>query len=168
MNFICVVHHDPGSAYGVSFPDVPDCFAAADDEADIVKNAIAALDDYFADGHEIPDPRGIEEIRAEVADDLAEGAFLMSIPLVERKTQNVRRNVSMERGIWEAIDGAAEQAGLTRSSWLSLAALNEIKGSHVTVMVKRKGPRRSYKRELDLNDVIEAEARATQEEFRGG
>jgi predicted RNase H-like HicB family nuclease len=29
MNYIAIMHHDPGSAFGVSFPDFPGCITAA-------------------------------------------------------------------------------------------------------------------------------------------
>lgn len=126
MNYIAVVHHDPGSAYGVSFPDVPDCFAAADEEKDVLKNAIDALDDYFADGQSIPSPRGIEAIRQEVAEDLAEGAYLVWVPLIPRPTKSERVNLSIDRGLLQAIDEAAELVGLNRSAFIAMAARKEI------------------------------------------
>lgn len=126
MNYWAIVHHDPGSAFGVSFPDVPDCFAAADDERDLMKNAIAAIDDYFADGHTYPRPTGLEAIREQVAEDLAEGAFLVQVPVIRRITKNVRANISMEQGLLEAIDAAAERLQMNRSAFLAQAARNEI------------------------------------------
>ncbi len=130
MNYIAIIHHDPGSAYGVSFPDVPDCFAASDEAGDILKHAIAALDDYFSDGKLHPEPSAIEEIRADVADDLAEGAYLIAVPFIDRKTKSERINVSFDRGLLRAIDEAANTAGLNRSAYLALSAKNEITGQH--------------------------------------
>lgn len=127
MNYFAVIHHEEGSAHGVHFPDVPDCFAAADEDTDILKNAIAALDDYFADGHEPPQPSGIDAIREAAAEDLAEGAYLLLVPYIERDTQTVRKNISMERGMWKAIDEGAELvAGGNRSVFLTLAARSMI------------------------------------------
>lgn len=130
MTYIAVIHHEEGSAYGAHFPDVPGCFAAADDPADILKNAIAALDDYFADGHAHPTPRDIEAIKEEAAEDLAEGAYLLAVPHIERSTKSERRNVSMERGLWVAIEEAADQAGLTRSAFLAMAVRKEMQQEH--------------------------------------
>ena len=126
MHYYAIVHHDPGSAYGVSFPDVPDCFAAADNTKDIMANAIAALDDYFADGHGVPDPRDIDIIRAELAEDLAEGAFLISVPLIERDTLVMRANISMRRGAIKSIDEYAKMLDMNRSQFLEMAARNEM------------------------------------------
>lgn len=129
-NFLGIVHHDPGSAYGVSFPDIPDCFAAADEADDILKHAIDALDDYFSDGHQVPAARGIEDITAEFAEDLAQGAFLISVPLIPRPTKPKRVNVMFDRGLLEAIDEAAERRSLNRSAFLAMAAQKEITGEH--------------------------------------
>ncbi|WP_339107136.1 type II toxin-antitoxin system HicB family antitoxin [Thioclava sp. GXIMD4216] len=126
MKYWAIVHHDPGSAYGVSFPDVPDCFAAADEEKDLMSYAIAALDDYFADGHEAPHPRDLEAIRSEVKEDLAEGAFLVQVPLVRRITKTVRANISMEQGLLEAVDETADRLQMNRSAFLAQAVRNEI------------------------------------------
>jgi predicted RNase H-like HicB family nuclease len=30
MKYIAVIHHDPGSAFGVSFPDFPGCITAGE------------------------------------------------------------------------------------------------------------------------------------------
>lgn len=126
MYYWAIVHHDEGSAYGVSFPDVPDCFAAADEAEELMANAIAALDDYFAEGSEAPAPRPLEAVRKQYADDLANGAYLMQVPLIQRSTKVVRANISIERGLLEAIDAAAERTGLNRSAFLAHAARREI------------------------------------------
>lgn len=128
MYYWAIVHHDEGSAYGVSFPDVPDCFAAADEEEDVMAAAIAALDDYFDDGHAVPAAAQISAIRATYADDLAEGAYLIQVPLITRTTKSVRVNLSMEQGLLEAIDIAAKRVGLNRSAFLAQAARREIEG----------------------------------------
>ena len=131
VNYFAIVPHDPGSAYGVSFPDVPDCFAAADEPGDILTNAIAALDDYFADGHTAPEPRDIEAIRAELADDLAAGAYLIAVPHIARLSVSERINVSLARGLLRAIDAAVELTGTKhRSAFLAMAARKEIEQRH--------------------------------------
>lgn len=126
--FIALVHKDEGSAYGVSFPDLPGCFSAADDYADLIKNAAEALALWFEDDA-LVEPRDIEAIRAEVADELAEGAFLVSVPYVKRTTAMKRVNISMDTGTLDAIDQAASDMGLSRSAFLALAAQNQIEAS---------------------------------------
>ncbi|MFV1573688.1 type II toxin-antitoxin system HicB family antitoxin [Phaeobacter sp. JH20_30] len=131
MQFIAVVHHEEGSAYGVHFPDVPGCYAAADNPGDILKHAIIALDDFFADGHEVPEGRDIEAIRKEAEDDLKEGAYLMMVPHIPRPTKVERVNVTFDRSLLEAIDQSVELTGLkNRSAWLAMAAKKEIQQEH--------------------------------------
>ena len=127
--YLALVHKEAESAYGLSFPDVPGCFAAADTEADILRAGGEALELWFADAAPVQ-PRGPEAIARLVADDLAAGAFLIAVPLVQPQTRQKRVNISLDAGTLQAIDAAAEGLGLTRSGYLAMAALNEIRGGH--------------------------------------
>jgi predicted RNase H-like HicB family nuclease len=127
--YLALVHKDPDSAYGLTFPDLPGCFAAADSEADILRAGVEALELWFEDAAPVT-PRGPEAISAEVSEDLAQGAFLMAVPLVQPSSRQKRVNISLDAGTLEAIDTAAEGLGLTRSGFLTMAALNEIRGGH--------------------------------------
>ena len=128
--YIAIVHKDPESAYGVSFPDLPGVFSAADDEEDIVPNAIEALT-LWAEDEALPQPSSHAAIlsREEVRTELKDGAFLVRIPLVRDDTRTVRANITMEAGTLAAIDAAAKRRGLTRSAFLASAALKEIEKS---------------------------------------
>jgi predicted RNase H-like HicB family nuclease len=124
-----VVHKDEDSAWGVHFPDLPGCFSAADDLADVQANASAAVMLYL-EGEKAPEPSAIEKIRDMVADDLAEGAFLLAVPYVYVSNRPQRINISIDRGVLDAIDAAASSRKLTRSAFLTEAARNEIEGRH--------------------------------------
>jgi predicted RNase H-like HicB family nuclease len=125
--FVAVVHKDADSAFGIHFPDVPGCFSAADSLDDTMANAAEALALYFED-QAVPEPRSLEEIREEVAADIADGAILLAVPLVQSRGKMVRANISIDRGTLDAIDAAAHARGLTRSAFLADAARNEIVG----------------------------------------
>lgn len=127
--FIAVVHKDPKSAYGVSFPDLPGCFSAADTLEALLPNACEALSLWFEDSDDVV-PRDIAAIRSEVADDLAQGAFLLAVPRVSNAGKSVRVNLSLDRGTVEAIDAAAASRRMTRSAFVAEAARNEIQGGH--------------------------------------
>ncbi len=127
--YIAVVHKDADSAFGVSFPDLPGCFSAADRLEDVMPNACEALALWFEDAGDV-DPRGMGAIRAEVADDLAEGAFLIAVPRVTRTGKVARVNLSLDFGTLAAIDAAAAARKLTRSAFIAEAARNEIQGAH--------------------------------------
>lgn len=127
--YLALVHKEPDSAYGLTFPDLPGCFAGADTQGDILRAAVEALELWFEDAAPVT-PRGPEAIAAEVAADLAQGAFLIAVPLVQPSSRQKRVNISLDAGTLGAIDAAAEELGLTRSGFLTMAALNEIKGGH--------------------------------------
>ncbi|MYF06831.1 MAG: CopG family transcriptional regulator, partial [Rhodospirillaceae bacterium] len=121
MHYVAVIDKDPGSAYGVRFPEVPGCYSAADSFDDIVPNAIEALSLFFEDGEPVP-PRGIEAVREQVADSIAEGAVLMMIPYVRDRKRVVRVNLSLEKGFLDTLDEAARMRGMTRSAFVQKAA----------------------------------------------
>lgn len=126
-NYIALVEKDPDSAFGVTFPDVPGCFSAADDAEDIVANAIEALR-LWAEDQSLPEPSTHGAILGmpEVREALREGAYLVSVPLIDNDTEVVRANVTFERGVLRAIDETARSRGLTRSAFLTSAARREI------------------------------------------
>ena len=125
--YIAVVHKEKDSAFGCYFPDVPGCFSAADDMDDLVPHSVEALS-LYAEDETLPEPRPVEDIRRDrqVVTDLADGAFLVAVPLIENEAKVVRANITMERGMLKAIDRAARERKLTRSSFLAQAARREI------------------------------------------
>ncbi|SMC92529.1 type II toxin-antitoxin system HicB family antitoxin [Rhizobium sp. RU36D] len=126
-HYIALVHKDADSAFGVTFPDIEGVFSAADEEGDLITNAIQALR-LWAEDDALPDPSPIEAIlnRADIRDELAAGAFLVRIPLIEDDSRVVRANVTFEAGTLKAIDEAAAKRGLTRSAFLASCARKEI------------------------------------------
>nr|WP_295463317.1 type II toxin-antitoxin system HicB family antitoxin [Mesorhizobium sp.] len=125
--FLAIVEKDEESAFGVSFPDIPGCFSAADEEADILANAIEALE-LWAEDMKVPEPspHGAIVSHADVAEALKAGSYLISVPLIEKDTAVVRANLTFERGMLRAIDETAKSRGLTRSAFLADAARRAI------------------------------------------
>lgn len=76
-----IVHHNEGSAFGLTFLDLPGCFAAVDSWDEISAAAAEALDLWFED---MPSgqPASLSEIRArpEVARERKAGADLLPVP----------------------------------------------------------------------------------------
>ncbi len=126
-HFIALVRKDENSAFGVQFPDVPGCFSAADEMDDVVANAAEALS-LWAEDETLPHPRSIDALRKDsaITKELLEGAFLISVPFTPNDTRVVSANISLERGMLNAIDAAAKRRKLTRSAFLAQAAKNEI------------------------------------------
>ena len=123
--FYALVHKDTDSSFGVTFPDLPGCFSAADRIEDVLPNAAEALELWFEDQVETR-PSRLDEVQGAVAEELAGGAFIVAVPRIVNDHKVVRANVSLERGILDAIDKAASERSLTRSAFIAQAARNEI------------------------------------------
>lgn len=129
-HYFALVHKDAGSAYGVQFPDLPTVFSAADDQEDIIANAVEALR-FAAEDGELAAPSAHADIvaRPDIKAELAAGAYLVSVPMIDNDTAIVRANVTFERGMLRAIDEAAKARGLTRAAFLASAARKEIEAA---------------------------------------
>ena len=123
--FYALVRKDADSAFGVEFPDIPGCFSAVDRIEDVLPNACEALELWFEDSADIQ-PMPLEAVRSHFAADLADGAFLIAVPRIRRSGRQVRANISLDRGMLDAIDRVATERRLTRSAFLADAARNEI------------------------------------------
>ncbi|ANK89664.1 MULTISPECIES: type II toxin-antitoxin system HicB family antitoxin [Rhizobium] len=128
--FIAIVHKDRDSAFGISFPDLPAVFSAADVEEDLTAHAIEALR-LWAEDETLPMPSSYDEIssRQDIREQLTAGAFLTRVPFIEDTTRTVRANVTFDKGMLDAIDKAAKERGLTRSAFLASAARKEIEAA---------------------------------------
>lgn len=132
MHFVALIHKDPDSAYGVSFPDLPGCYSAGDTLDEATRNAVEGLGSFVrwmeADGDQIPAPRAPDEIMADpkLTEDL-EGATLVLIPLVRDLGSTTRINVSLDLGLLEAIDAEARQRKQTRSAFIASAVRKELR-----------------------------------------
>ena len=128
--FFALLDGEPG-AWGVAFPDCPGCTAMGADQNEAYANAIEALGEWVHDARQAgasPAPRAIEALRrdARVKTTLADGAIFLAVPLVIESGRPVKANISLDRGLLDAIDAAAQRSGLTRSGFLASAARAKI------------------------------------------
>jgi predicted RNase H-like HicB family nuclease len=83
--YIVIVHKDAGSAYGMTFPDAPGCFSAADDADDLFVMAREALELWAEgmrdDGMNVAEPRDFEALRADPAwrESFTDAAFVIAV-----------------------------------------------------------------------------------------
>lgn len=128
--YTALVHQDENSAFGLSFPDLPGCFAAAESWDGISAAATEALDLWFED---MPDvvPASLDQIRRmpDVIEELTAGAVLLPVPYIPADNALERVNISMERGLLRAIDETAKARGMTRSAFLASSARRELVGA---------------------------------------
>lgn len=125
--YLALVEKEEGSAFGITFPDVPGCFSAADFEEDIMRNAIEALALHL-EGGGAPLARSAAEMTADpdIRQAILQGGYLISVPFIENEARQVSANISLDKGMLKAIDAAARERGLTRSAFLVEAARHEI------------------------------------------
>jgi len=123
-SYIAVVHKDPSSDYGVSFPDFPGCITAGDSIDNVKDLSVEALSGHIKImkefGEKIPTPSKLDDIVAD-PDYFDVVAFLVvSIPEIKSKT--IRVNITLPEDILHKIDVTAKKRGMSRSSFLSHAA----------------------------------------------
>jgi len=124
MNYIAVIHKDPDSDFGVSFPDFLGCITAGstiDEAKDLAKEALEGhIEAMLADGDPIPEPSSLTEVLADP--DYADGVlFLVPVDNVPEKT--VRVNITVPENALRVIDRKAKAEGLARSAYLVKAGL---------------------------------------------
>lgn len=126
--YIAIVHQDGDSAFGLTFPDLPGCFAAADSWDAIPAAATEALDLWFDDQPDV-EPSSLDALRLSQKEALAAGAVLLPVPYIPADTAVERVNITLERGLLRAIDETAKTRGLTRSAFLAQVARRELVGA---------------------------------------
>lgn len=126
MLYPVYVHKDPDSAYGLTFPDFPGCFSAADEMKDLPRMAQEAVEVHF-DGEDMPisGPSVPEDWQND--ERFQEGYWmLVDIDLSKISTRAVRVNISLPESLVAKIDDAAKARHLSRSAFLAMAAQHEM------------------------------------------
>lgn len=88
--YIAIVHKDAQSAYGLSFPDAPGCFSAADEIDDIFAMGREALELWaegmIEDGRPVPAPRDLSQLQAdpEWRESFADAALVIAVDAPSR------------------------------------------------------------------------------------
>ena len=121
--YIALIHKDPGSDYGVSFPDLPGCVTAGvdlDDARAMAEEALSLhLDGMAEDGEPIPEPSSLEAVMAD-RENRDAVAILVDAPSATAKA--VRVNMTLPEDELARIDKFAAEHGMTRSGFLLHAA----------------------------------------------
>ena len=127
-NYIAVVHKDPKSDFGVSFPDFPGCITAGssiDEAKDMAHDALDLhIKGMLEDGENIPAPSNLEDIMADP--DYSDAVAILVVTVSEEKPRSVRVNITVPEDMLRKIDAVAKKRGMSRSSFLVHAAQNAI------------------------------------------
>lgn len=127
-NYLAVVHKDPESDFGVSFPDFPGCVTAGstlDEAKDLAHDALSLhVKGMLEDQETIPAPSKLEDIMGNPGYSDAAAILVISVP--EAKTRSVRVNITVPEDTLRKIDAMAKKRGMSRSSFLVHAAENAL------------------------------------------
>ena len=122
-DYIALIHKDPDSDYGVSFPDFPGCVTAGstiDEAKTMAAEALAFhIEGMVEDGEAIPAPSDLEAVMRE-RENRDAVAFLVTTP--EKASRVVRVNITIPEDVLAQIDRFAEDNGYTRSGFIAAAA----------------------------------------------
>ncbi len=121
--YFALMHKEPASDFGVSFPDFPGCVTAGatpDEAANMAAEALALhIEGMVEDGDTIPEPATFDLIRD--SED-AKGAAILAVTVPDQPSKVVRLNITLQERVLERIDKAAARRGLTRSGFIAVAA----------------------------------------------
>jgi predicted RNase H-like HicB family nuclease len=127
-NYIAIVHKDPKSEFGVSFPDFPGCITAGtniDEAKDMAQEALTLhIHGMIEDGERLPTPSKLEEIMADP--NIADAVAYLVVEVPDAKPRTVRVNITVPEMTLKQIDAEAKKRGMSRSSFLVHAAQNAI------------------------------------------
>lgn len=121
--YIGLIHKDPDSDYGVSFPDFPGCITAGvdlDEARGMAEEALTFhIEGMVEEGYAIPEPSSLESVMADPQN--RDGvAILVETKLPPAKA--IRVNITLPEDALREIDAYAEAKGFTRSGFLATAA----------------------------------------------
>ena len=119
-HYIALVHKDPDSDFGVSFPDFPGCITAGgtiQEAIDMAKEALALhIEGMVEDGEAIPEPSDADAVMADLKN--REGGAIVLVPAPEISSRSVRVNVTLPERLLKRIDERTDN----RSKFLAQAA----------------------------------------------
>ena len=123
MQYIGLIHKDPGSNYGVSFPDFPGCVTAGvslEDARVMAQEALTLhVEGMLEDGETLPAPSSLDDV---YADPENAGSIAVFAVAPARSSKAIRVNVTLPEDVLIRIDAFAREQGLTRSGFLAHAA----------------------------------------------
>lgn len=125
IRYVAILEKEPGTLWGIWFPDLPGCITAAETAETAMDQAPEALrlwvEDALAQREQLPRARTIEELREDewVAEAIANGhaALVVSLPADE---------VAFDDDALKAIDAEARKRGVSRIDFVRAAVLEKI------------------------------------------
>jgi predicted RNase H-like HicB family nuclease len=125
---------------GVVFPDLPGCTSQGDDPRHAAELALEALaahaEAMVADGEALPEPSAPGTVPDWLDPRESEIVAHLLVPL-ELPGRSVRVNITMDEGLLQRVDRAADAQGFTRSGLLAEAARSWLRRGRRPVQRRR-------------------------------
>jgi predicted RNase H-like HicB family nuclease/metal-responsive CopG/Arc/MetJ family transcriptional regulator len=137
--YFALIHKDTDSAFGITFPDLPGCFSATDDECDIYDAAQKALELYARDEGTLSEPRTVPALQLDdhIRAELAGGAVLIAVPLI-RTQHKARYNLMLDVELVAGVDQKARILGSNRSEFVAVAIRERLRRVAGTVTIQHR------------------------------
>lgn len=125
IHYVGILEKEPGTLWGVWFPDLVGCTTAAETAEMVLDQAPDALRLWLEcaaeDGEEPPRARSLEDLREvpEVAEAIAAGHAAVVVRLGGE-------DAIFEQGVLDAIDAAAKRQGLSRRHFIRQTLLEKV------------------------------------------
>ena len=125
MKYAVVIHHDEGSAYGVTVPDIPGCFSAGDTFEEALELAQEAIQFHLEgleeEGMNIPKAGDLDAHWTNA--DYAGGTWgFVEVDIIPFLGNTEKINVTLPSSVIRKID----EKHMNRSKFLAEAALKEL------------------------------------------
>lgn len=130
MQYPVVIHHDDGSAYGVTVPDIAGCFSAGDTVSEALDNAKEAITSHLEilaeDGLVAPAATSIDHYYDH--EDYQDGTWaFVDVDVTPYLGQTKKVNVTLPAFLIDKIDDAVAQGkGKSRSAFLADSAFRAL------------------------------------------
>ncbi|NJM30292.1 MAG: ribbon-helix-helix protein, CopG family [Rhizobiales bacterium] len=122
--YIALVHKEPGTSFGASFPDLPGCISAAktlEELRPMIEESLGLhIEGLLEDGEALPEPSALDVIVK--SKDYKDAVAVMVVKAPETPGATVRVNITLPEKTLAQIDRKAAQKGMSRSSFLAKAA----------------------------------------------
>jgi predicted RNase H-like HicB family nuclease len=128
--YIALIHKEPSTGFGASFPDFPGAVTVADtlEELRAAAEEVLAfhIEGMLEDGEDIPAASVLDTVVT--LDDYKDAVAVLVVKAPDSVSPAVRINITIPDQMLKRIDRHAAKHGLTRSGFLVQAARTEIEG----------------------------------------
>jgi predicted RNase H-like HicB family nuclease len=122
--YIALIHKDPHSSFGASFPDLPGCVSAAstlEELRPMIEESLSLhIEGLLEDGDALPEPSTLDAIVK--SKDYTDAVAVIVVKSPEAPDATVRVNITLPEKTLAQIDRKAAKKGMSRSSFLVKAA----------------------------------------------